>query len=294
MFRSPLISPQNRSVSHIDDLCVPYKCVCMHSLPSIFEAPPIARDPQNVEFAGIRIHLQTAESLLAVVAAAIRDSKRILIGHHNLHGLSTYAKVENIHYRRFFEIADLALADGMSMVMLGRLLRKRISRKNRIAFNDWLPTFLEHAADRQWRVFYLGSAPKVMSRGIQVLSLRYPGLQIAGHHGHFNASDSSKENRNVLDEINNYQPDVLFVGMGMPRQEKWLFENHRNLSAPVILTSGATLDYIAGEKRMAPRWMGAIGLEWAFRLVTEPTRLAHRYLVEPWGLLGLLFRPHVK
>jgi N-acetylglucosaminyldiphosphoundecaprenol N-acetyl-beta-D-mannosaminyltransferase len=74
--------------------------------------------------------------------------------------------------------------------------------------------------------------------------------------------------------------------MGVPRQEQWIQENRDAIDANVILPSGATLDFIAGAKRMAPRWMGAIGLEWAFRLATEPRRLASRYLVEPWGLLS--------
>jgi N-acetylglucosaminyldiphosphoundecaprenol N-acetyl-beta-D-mannosaminyltransferase len=73
--------------------------------------------------------------------------------------------------------------------------------------------------------------------------------------------------------------------MGMPRQERWILENRDDIDANVIFPSGATLDYIAGAKPMAPRWMGALGLEWAFRLATEPRRLAVRYLVEPWGLL---------
>ena len=78
--------------------------------------------------------------------------------------------------------------------------------------------------------------------------------------------------------------------MGVPRQERWIHENRNDIEANVILPSGATLDYIAGAKRMAPRWMGALGLEWAFRLATEPRRLAHRYLVEPWGLLNAVVK----
>jgi N-acetylglucosaminyldiphosphoundecaprenol N-acetyl-beta-D-mannosaminyltransferase len=164
----------------------------------IAEPRPTDRDPLYVDFLGIRLYLQTAESLLHLVAAAIRDSKRLLVGHQNLHGLSTYTKCENIRYRRFFEIADLTLADGMSMVILGKLLRQNIRRENRIAYNDWLPIFLQHAAEKQWKVFYLGSAPEVASRGKEVLSSRYSGLQIACHHGHFDAAETSAENSRII------------------------------------------------------------------------------------------------
>jgi N-acetylglucosaminyldiphosphoundecaprenol N-acetyl-beta-D-mannosaminyltransferase len=242
----------------------------------------------HVDFLGVRIDLLTSESLLELVGAAIWNSKRLLIGHHNLHGLSTITKAENNKYRRFFEMTDVALADGMSMVALGKLLGKGISRNNRIAYNDWLPKLLTKAVEQKWRVFYLGSVPEVAERGQQVLANRFPGLDIICHHGHFDAGENSEENLQVCEAMNAFHPDILFVGMGMPRQEKWLVENHRKLNAAIILTSGATLDYIAGAKKMAPRWMGVIGLEWAFRLAAEPTRLAYRYLIEPWQLVYAL------
>lgn len=80
----------------------------------------------------------------------------------------------------------------------------------------------------------------------------------------------------------------------MPRQEKWIQQNRNDIDANVILPSGATLDYVAGTKRMAPRWMGVLGLEWAFRLATEPRRLAYRYLVEPWGFLSAAIRNNLE
>jgi N-acetylglucosaminyldiphosphoundecaprenol N-acetyl-beta-D-mannosaminyltransferase len=82
--------------------------------------------------------------------------------------------------------------------------------------------------------------------------------------------------------------------MGMPRQEKWIQDNRKDIRANVILTSGATLDYVVGAKRMAPRWMGTLGLEWAFRLATEPRRLAFRYLIEPWGLLSAVVSKRIE
>jgi len=146
------------------------------------------------------------------------------------------------------------------------------------------------AARKAWRVFYLGSAREVSIKAADILRARFPGLYFRTHHGYFNAQFDSEPNKQVLAIIRDYRPHILFVGMGMPRQEQWIQENRSEIEANVILTSGATLDYIAGAKRMAPRWMGAIGLEWAFRLATEPRRLAHRYLVEPWGLVRAVVR----
>src|SRR5690606_21110319 len=83
---------------------------------------------------------------------------------------------------------------------------------------------------------------------------------------------------------------ILIVGMGMPRQEIWVYENRSSLSATVILTAGACMDYIAGAVPVPPRWLGPIGLEWAYRLATNPRRLATRYLLEPWALAPRLVR----
>jgi N-acetylglucosaminyldiphosphoundecaprenol N-acetyl-beta-D-mannosaminyltransferase len=93
-----------------------------------------------------------------------------------------------------------------------------------------------------------------------------------------------------LAEIERFRPDILMVGMGMPRQEHWIVENLEHIHAHAILTSGACMDYLAGVVPIAPRWMGRFGVEWMFRLWSEPSRLWQRYLLEPWFLLMLLLR----
>jgi N-acetylglucosaminyldiphosphoundecaprenol N-acetyl-beta-D-mannosaminyltransferase len=94
----------------------------------------------------------------------------------------------------------------------------------------------------------------------------------------------------VLELIRQHNPDVLIVGMGMPRQERWLLANHDKLAAPVLLTSGAAIDYVAGEIPTPPRWLGPLGLEWLYRLASEPRRLWRRYLLEPWFAVALFVR----
>jgi N-acetylglucosaminyldiphosphoundecaprenol N-acetyl-beta-D-mannosaminyltransferase len=246
---------------------------------------------QSVEaatFLGIKIHLLTSDDLLHLVSDCITAQRKVVIANHNLHSLCLYSgsSRDAVSFRRFYEDAQYTLADGMSIVVLGKLKRQRISSQHRVAYNDWLPFMLPIAVQKGWRVFYLGSTSDVAETGSAVLHTRFPGLQWSSHHGHFDAEYHSDSNKKVVAEISRYNPHILFVGMGMPRQERWIQENRSEIEANVILPSGATLDYIAGAKRMAPRWMGSLGLEWAFRLATEPRRLAHRYLVEPWSLLS--------
>jgi N-acetylglucosaminyldiphosphoundecaprenol N-acetyl-beta-D-mannosaminyltransferase len=98
------------------------------------------------------------------------------------------------------------------------------------------------------------------------------------------------ENKSVLQQIADFQPHLLMVGMGMPRQELWIEANLNAIQANVILATGAVLDYVAGVIPTPPRWSGPLGLEWAFRLASEPKRLTPRYLIEPWTILRVIAR----
>jgi N-acetylglucosaminyldiphosphoundecaprenol N-acetyl-beta-D-mannosaminyltransferase len=233
----------------------------------------------------VLIDLLNPENLLVVVTDTIESGKRIMIANHNLHSLSLYhgSQNRNAAFNRFYASAKFTLADGMSIVALGRIYGQNIRREHRIAYNDWLPDLLPVASSNDWRIFYLGSSPDSSARGIRILREQYPKLDLRFHHGHFDPNGD--ENKQVLEEINACKPHILFVGMGMPRQECWIVENQQHLSANVILSSGGTLDCVSGQTPLAPRWLGQIGLEWLFRLATEPRRLAYRYLIEPWTLL---------
>jgi N-acetylglucosaminyldiphosphoundecaprenol N-acetyl-beta-D-mannosaminyltransferase len=148
---------------------------------------------------------------------------------------------------------------------------------------------MQLAADKGWRVFNLGSPKQVAEKCAAELRRLHPTLKLEVGSGFFDARRGSAENEAVIRRINAYRPDLLLVGMGMPRQEFWTQENFARLNAHVILSSnGAAFDYLAGVVPTPPRWAGRIGLEWFFRLIKEPRRLFARYLVEPWYILLLL------
>ena len=176
------------------------------------------------------------------------------------------------------------------MIWIARLYGHRLSRDCRLTYVDFLPRMFELAAEKKWRVFYLGSRPEICSQGMRTLRARYPGIQLCSAHGYFDVSRDRDANRMIVKKIANFRPHVLMVGMGMPRQEEWIAENLGELDAGVILPCGAALDYIAGAIPTPPRWSGRLGLEWLFRLLAEPKRLAPRYLIEPWFLLAILVR----
>jgi N-acetylglucosaminyldiphosphoundecaprenol N-acetyl-beta-D-mannosaminyltransferase len=105
------------------------------------------------------------------------------------------------------------------------------------------------------------------------------------HHGYFDIAPHATQNRALLAQITAFEPDIIFVGMGMPRQEQWILANRAQLKRGVMFSIGAAFDYEAGVQIPAPRWMAPLGLEWIFRLATQPRRLARRYLLEPWFLI---------
>ncbi len=224
--------------------------------------------------------------LNALIAYAVTHQQRWVIANHNLHSLYLY--YHDPKMQKFYAKADYIHVDGMPLIWLGKRLGYPLRREHRVTYADWNEPLIAEAAKQGWRVFYLGSKPGVAERGALVLREKFPSLQMATAHGYFNSQVESEENQTILAQIQSYQPQVLMVGMSMPRQEHWILDNLEQLPVNAILPAGAAIDYIAGAVPTPPRWAGKLGLEWLFRLISEPKRLWQRYLVEPWFILGLL------
>jgi N-acetylglucosaminyldiphosphoundecaprenol N-acetyl-beta-D-mannosaminyltransferase len=237
-------------------------------------------------FFDICVHRVTKDQLNGAVVEAISCDRRTLIANHNLHSLYLFHR--NPSFRSFYKLADIVHADGLGIVLLSALSDMPLQREHRTTYVDWMPDLVALAAVNRWRLFYLGSKPDVAARGAAKLLEEWPDLQIETQHGYFDATRSGPENRRLLQRIREYKPDVLLVGMGMPRQERWIVENFPDLCCKVILPAGAAMDYIAGVVPTPPRWTGRLGLEWLFRLLIEPKRLASRYLIEPWSIAALV------
>jgi N-acetylglucosaminyldiphosphoundecaprenol N-acetyl-beta-D-mannosaminyltransferase len=208
------------------------------------------------------------------------------MGTHNLHSIYLFAR--DSQFRRFYAEARTVHIDGMSLVYIARLFGFPVRREHRVTYLDWIFPLMETSAQRGWRVFYLGGKPGVAEKASQRLKQRFPELHLDTHHGYF--EKTTAENDLVVEKINSYRPNILMVGMGMPIEEHWVLNNSSRIHPCVIMVPGACFDYIAGAVAMPPRWMGRIGLEWLFRLASEPRRLWRRYLVEPWYILVLIVK----
>ena len=146
---------------------------------------------------------------------------------------------------------------------------------------------LETLQNRGWSVFFLGSPPAILEKAVAKVRTVYPTLRIAGYHsGYF----SEKEDQAIVDDINRAAPDLLLVGMGMPKQERWILDHRRMLQVPLITNAGSCFDSIAGNDVQIRALAGRVGMEWFYRFLREPRRLWKRYLLGNPLFLGRVLR----
>lgn len=177
--------------------------------------------------------------------------------------------------KRLFERADLISADGMSVVFASRLGPGR-GLPERVATTDAFHDVARLAVERGVSFYFLGGSEEVSARAVERVLTIYPALSIAGRrNGYFRPEEEAA----VVEEINGAAPDVLWIGLGVPNQQRFVLRNVHRLSAVgVAKTCGGLFDFLAGRNKRAPRWMQRAGLEWAFRAWQEPSRLGARYL----------------
>jgi|HubBroStandDraft_1064217.scaffolds.fasta_scaffold180373_1 N-acetylglucosaminyldiphosphoundecaprenol N-acetyl-beta-D-mannosaminyltransferase len=187
------------------------------------------------------------------------------------------------------QAADLAVPDGISVVMASRLLGTPIPE--RVTGGDLMERLCAEASRFGFRVFFLGGLPGAAVMAGHNLRLRYPGLRICGTYcPPLGFEKDPVEMSHIRNEINEAAPDLLCVAFGAPKQEIWMQANRGNLRVGAILPVGAAFDTQSGLRHRAPRWMQQIGMEWFFRLVMEPRRLWRRYLLGNAEFIGIVLR----
>ena len=179
-------------------------------------------------------------------------------------------------YRTVCEGADLVLADGMPLVLASLLLGRRLP--GRVTGADLLPGLCAAATASDASVFLLGGLAGEADLAAARLTAEYPGLRVAGtYFPPFGFELDARENERIVAAINTVRPDLVFVGVGSPKQEKWIAQHRAQLACGVLLGVGIAIAFQAGTVRRAPRWIQKRGFEWLFRLSQEPRRLALRY-----------------
>jgi N-acetylglucosaminyldiphosphoundecaprenol N-acetyl-beta-D-mannosaminyltransferase len=218
-----------------------------------------------LDILGVPVHATTFAGLL--------DEIEGMIGSGRAHQIATVnpefvmAARRDPIFRVVLARAALCLPDGIGLLWGARWLGGRLPE--RVTGSDGVPLIAERAAEKGWRVFFLGAAPGIAERTAEILTARHPGLQVAGTYA---GSPAAEEEAAIVTLVNESQADILLVAYGAPKQDKWIARNLPRLRVGVAMGVGGAFDFISGKAVRAPDWMRALGLEWLHRLVREPWR----------------------
>lgn len=238
--------------------------------------------PRAIDLFGYRLHPMSGEEVIDQVSLAVGQRRRLIMANLNVHGMAMM--YNSVGMARLLSQPDaMVMIDGMPVLFLANMRGANLPRNKRATSLDFYDQLFAAGVSAGWQFAYVGSTQHVLTDGIAVLRDRFPGLKIEARSGYFDMHDSSSgsDHGEIIDWLNALSPDVVIVGMGMPRQEEWIEIVQSRIDARVFLSAGAYLDYQVGAQKAAPRWLGRYGLEWAYRLAASPHRLSYRYLLEP-------------
>ncbi len=201
-------------------------------------------------------------------------------GTHWIAVTSSHGIVEGHKHPEFKAVlrsADLSVPDGMWTARLAA--RKASCAAKRVRGAELLETFCELSNRKGLSNFFFGDTEEVLGLLTRRLLERFPQLRIAGTHSPPFRQWSPEEDARIINQINRTRPDVLWVGLGLPKQERWIATHLEQLEVPVVVAVGAAFKFVSGKVKPAPAWVSDRGLEWLWRLVREPRRVWHRALV---------------
>jgi N-acetylglucosaminyldiphosphoundecaprenol N-acetyl-beta-D-mannosaminyltransferase len=237
----------------------------------------------RVNILGVPVSAISLGEAAATIERWIKEDAKHYVCVTGAHGVMESRRDEKL--RSIFANAGLVTPDGMPLVWLARLFGE--TRTTRVYGPDLMRLMTSISSMRGYRQFYYGGGDGVAERLRQVLVSVYPDLQCAGTLCPPFRALTKEEDEAIIDQINAAKPDIVWVGLSTPKQELWMATHRDAIDAPVLIGVGAAFDFLARIKRQAPRWMQRSGLEWAFRLCTEPRRLWRRYAYIVPGFLIL-------
>jgi len=236
----------------------------MHNLENIPE----------VNILGVGVSAINMQQALQILDHWIVEGERHYVCITGVHGIMESQRDEtlrNIHNR-----AGLVTPDGMPLVWFSRWKgRKAVGR---VYGPELMLQICQQSVPRGYKHFFYGGAGGVPELLAEKLTKKFPGLNIVGTYSPPYRNLSKEEDQQITAMINDKNPDIVWVGLSTPKQEHWMSQHHNRIKASVMAGVGAAFDFHAGLKKQAPKWMQRNGLEWLFRLSTEPKRLGKRYL----------------
>lgn len=235
-----------------------------------------------VKILGVPVHPLTMKESVAVLEEKLQKKEQAFVVTANAE-IIMMCQQDKEYNNIVSEQADLVLPDGAGAVWAGRYLGNEVPE--RVAGFDLYNQLLKLSADKGYKAYFFGGAPGVAEAAKNKAEELYSGVQIVGcRNGYF----TEAEEEAIIKEINDAAPDMLFVALGAPKQEKWLVKYRNQLKPRVLMGIGGSFDVLAGKMERAPKWMQEASLEWAFRLYKQPSRFM-RMLALPKFVLKVIF-----
>ncbi|MFS0821577.1 WecB/TagA/CpsF family glycosyltransferase [Bacillus sp. 1P02SD] len=240
----------------------------------------------NIEFDNIDF-----DGLFSFFEDAIVNEKKTYLVTCNVDHIMNVQK--DSKFREIYNNADLIVADGVPVVWASKLLGNPL--KEKISGSDIIPKLANKLVEKNYSLFFLGADEGVAAKAAENLKENYPKIKVVGTYSpSYGFEKNEGEIKRIIEMINNSKPDLLFVGVGSPKQEKWIYKYYQDLQVPVSIGVGATFDFLAGNVKRAPLFMQKSGLEWFWRLIQEPKRLWKRYLVNDSKFIILFINELIK
>lgn len=243
----------------------------------------------RIKFMNTEIDNLTMEEALSAIDELIKEEKNAYVVTPNVdHIVQLEAGGE---LNEVYKNANLILTDGKPIIWIAKWYGTPI--KEKISGSDLFPRLCNMASKKGYTMFFLGAAEGVAAKAAENLMKRFPGLQVVGTYSPpYGFEKNTDEMKKIEKMIKSVKPHILIVGLGCPKQEKFIFHNKEKLGVPISLGLGASLDFEAGHIKRCPKWMADVGLEWLFRITQDPKRLIKRYFIDDIKILKLVWKYH--
>jgi N-acetylglucosaminyldiphosphoundecaprenol N-acetyl-beta-D-mannosaminyltransferase len=242
---------------------------------------------RSVSIGGIDINNISFDQCIDAIEAAIGRRQPVYVVTPNVDHIVKLQK--DREFQAIYRKAFLSVPDGVPLLWASRFLGTPL--KERVNGTDLMTSLCARSAINGHRLFFLGGRPGATEKAKKKLESLYPGIAISGCYApSLGFETNAIENAKILSMIQKAKPDILFVGLGAPKQEKWIFRWHHRTGVPVCIGVGASFEFLSGLLTRAPVWMQNHGLEWLWRLFSEPGRLWKRYLIDDLQFFLLVVR----
>lgn len=224
------------------------------------------------------------ETIATIEQMIARDKKSYVVAIN----VDVVMKIENDPVlKRIVDEADMVLVDGKPLIWISKMHGNPVKAK--ISGSDLVPLLMQVAAEKGYSVFLIGGKEGIAEQAKKRIERKHENIRVVGAYAPpFGFEKDEAELKKINEMIAAVHPDLLIACFGCPKQEKWVYENYQKYDAKVSICAGATVDFLAGNVKRAPRWMSEHGLEWFYRFLQEPKRMFRRYFIDDVKILSLM------